>query len=537
MISRRSLLLSVLLLLLASAIPGDARMPGHNGTVTKTVLNCATTPSQAGCTIVAQSGTTFSSTVQDNNSQIFRFHGPTLQVDSGSGFGNWGGAAQLQINNGNGAGTSYVAEVCPTPNLTLWRKFNSLPLVINPTTTLPNKFHNVTQGVDYNNLLDMTQDTGVLHNGDTLSIDALPAGLPIYYTAGRVQRDNLTFNIPTGVILGCTVDESNAVITTDTNGGANQVAHVTLNLNSSEIAYAQDICNSCGDFHGINVGHVCHLTAGSCDGTGSPSYAINGGYIHDNDFGIQSPQGDGTEAAVTITGTILDHNGSADATAPTHNIYIGTAGSALNLVNVASYCEGYPAGDFSTSGFEIKVRGPGGTYTGVTAAEVSAHGYTDCSASAAMDFSCGGNFTVGTTGTGNGAVIQVGANMQNTAGAIRYGAEATGGLPNCPTTTGWTVNHLTVNRAYIIMDGGISGTKAIYNPNNAAISGVVSVSNSIIVCNGLQTCNSTVLGSNVSDGGGNTYYSNRAAALAAGQTWATPCTGETTTLCPIPTPL
>lgn len=495
---------------------------GHGGGSGAAPLNCATTPSQDGCAIISQSGTTFSSTVQDNNGQIFRFHGGTLQVNTGAGFGDWGGAAQLQINNGNGSGTSYVAEVCQTPNYTLWRKFNSLPLVVSPTVTLANKFHNVTQSVNYNNLLDMTQDTGVLHNGDTLSIDVLPGSLPIYYTAGRIQFDNLTLNIPTGAILGCTVDESNAVITTD--GSRMTINNVTLNLNSAELAYAQDICNSCGDYHGINIGHV------------TTAYNINGGYIHDNDFGIQSPQGAGTEAVVTMTNTILDHNGSAFATAPTHNIYIGTAGSALNLTNVQSYCEGYPAGDFSTSGFEIKVRGPGGTYKGVIAAEVSAHGYTDCSASAAMDFSCGGNFVVGTTGAGNGYVVQVGANMQNTAGAIRYGAEATGGLPNCPTATGWTTNHLTLNRGYIIMDGGISGTKAIYNPNNAAISGVVSVSNSIIVCNGLQTCNSTVLGLSVSDGGGNSYFSNRAAALAGGQTWATPCTGETTTLCPLPSP-
>lgn len=488
----------------------------------------ATSSSPVGCGSVpggtpSPDGSCVLPTISGNSQTLLDSSGNAFLFNTNEYFKNGSGvdfATELMINSG---GQPYVQKNCnskpPPPSYLFWFQANTGALTVSPTVALTSKFHNVTHSADYNNMQDMTQ-AGVLTAGDTLSIDALTGGLPLYMTAGRINKNNLTLNVASGSAIGCMADESNAVITTDTGGGS--ISSVTLNLNTAEVAWAR---GGGGDLHCINIGLIS---------SGGSGYTINGGYIHDCDFGIQSPQGTGTGGIITMTGTVLDHNGSAVATAPTHNIYVGTDNANLLLTNVSSYCEGYPAGSFSTSGFEVKTRGPAGTFKGGVAAEVSAHGYTDCFASAAIDMSCGGAFLIGQSGTGNGYVVQVGANMQNTAGAIRYGAEATGGLPNCPTATGWTTNTLAVTHSYIIMDGGISSTKAIYNPNNAAISATVSVSNTIIVCNGSQTCNSTVLGSNVADGGSNTYYTNRAAALAAGQTWATACTGETTTLCPLP---
>ena len=403
----------------------------------------------------------------------WKYQGDMLYRNYGNGFNASGHYAQLQINSG---GNSFALGVCYA-GFPLWLQMTGggFMQAIDPAHPLPSlPFWNATQNRPYRTFHQMML-SGQITNGDTLEVKPLVSGIPVWFDAGRVQNNNLTISIDAGAILGCNVDEDNAVIPV-----SNAVSGLTV-TGSGEIAYAID--KSHGQYRGINLGTATGFTL---KGTDSAHHI----YIHDNDFGLQSRGDNGT---VTISHADFDHNGSGQNEAATHNIYLGWGGnksdkSTYIVSDTRSVCTNH-------GGFEFKSRFPSGTVQNSVLASPSNHGYTDCTESAAVDLSCGGSHTLGGMGPGTGVVLELGPDAQNNT-IIRYGAEI--GTPNCP-AGGWS-GSLVVQNAWLICD--FAGAKVGYNPHGLRFT----VKNSKIVgCFG-------GLGWNVKDGGTNTVYATRAAA-------------------------
>jgi hypothetical protein len=491
----------ILLILLFVAAPAHAQML-LSGAGPAPPTCPVGTPSPDGSTILPVGVGQTSCVLADSSGNQLEFQGNIVFFSTGGAFTAFGIRAQVQINSG---GKAYIASTCPTPGYTLWLAYIGNQLVTSPTVALANQFFDNTRSLSFNNLNDMISSGSVLA-GDAMEVKPLPGGLPIYFTAGAIFKSNQTFTLDAGSVMGCTSSEGAAIMTVDTGGGP--VSNITVQAGGGspmpELAYAQDFGS--GGLRGILIGQANGFT-------------IDGLYIHDNDFGVQSGNGTGVNGTVTITNSLFIHNGSSapGQGAATHNFYIGDAPQTLNVTNTRSYCVGNT--NSTTAGFEAKDRTPNGTWTNDVFAEVDpVTGHTDCLDSGAIDFPCGGIKTLGGTTAGTGIVAQLGPNSENTA-LMRVADDFAGG--NCPGSTPWPTT-IVVQRAWLLLD--LAGTPVVAL-NAQALS--VTVKNSNIVCNTTQICDAAhALGTNVTDGGGNVFNTRAGFGLGA-------CTSLSS--CPLPT--
>lgn len=520
--------LLVLLALLALAPTAAGAFPFGGGSVT-TNLNCGATPSQDGCAIFPIPPGN-SATLRDGSGDSFQFQGTTVFVNGGA----FGGYAQVQINSG---GQAFLGTSCPTPSLTLWQTYlNNQLLVTSPTQALPNEFFNTTSGTSFNSWRDLVGDTSY-HAGDSLEVRGLPAGLPFYMMSGSsdLTKSGNTVTLDSGAKIGCGVSEGNAVFAFDTS--VNTISGVTIKTAVGatvvpEIAYGQDF--SGGSFRCINLGHVNGFTI-----TGPI-------YMHDCDFGIQSG---GNNGVVTLTNVLLDHNGSSapNNSSATHNMYISLVNGATSDTTrvVANGFQSYCQNSQTLPGFQYKIRPQfSQLQTGILAGVDPITFHTDCMESAAADFSCGGYHVLGGAGAGLGVVLEVNVGLVGNGNELVRDYREENSTGNCP-AGGWQNTDcqaatlqmlgsslgcaLVIQNAWIINDSG-QNIHVVTLGATVPSGFTATVSNSKIVCGAASPCNASFLGiSGVTDGGGNTYFVNRAAAgLAA-------CVSRVN--CPLPNPM
>lgn len=439
----------------------------------------AGSPSPDGSRIFPVAAGQFSCVLVDSKGIRWRYQGDTLFNEYGSGWIAFTRNSELQINDG---GKSFLAGACQG-NLagTFWIERDGT-LAISPTTPLADNFIDRTQGTSYNNLSQMLQ-SGRVRNGDRLEVKPLPRGLAIYRTASRLTQSDITLDIDAGARVGCLQDEGNSIIPFDTSGGAIKGVTIEGRGGLGEIAYLHDM--SGGSFRCINIGKATDITLKSL-------------YIHDCDMGLIAGGRNGT---LTLSGVIFDHNGSGYSAAATHNMYLsiscfeqGCDTSVAKLTDVRSYCT-------NAGGFQLKSRYPGGTWTGITAAEPSQHGFSGCRESAAMDFSCGGEYRIGGTGRGEGFVAEIGPGFElNEGAAIRWNMDPAGVCP----AGGWSRQAAIFRNCWIINDSHAARVTAIVHKGHAAIM----VKDCKLVGNGAKIA----LGDGVEDGGGNVFYASRSEA-------------------------
>lgn len=390
---------------------------------------------------------------------------------------------------------------------------DNLYQVSNCGQTLPTApFTNTTTSVNYQSSGDMV--VASLPNAH-LQANAMPTGITAWIDTNDNTAGPLTIQTP-GVVYACATGV--AFWATAASGPGQGIAAIEANnvtINGCEFAYALSKSNN-GPYRGINI---------DANNTG---FTLNGGYFHDSDFGIQSG---GNIGVVTLNNMQLDHNGntSVNLSAPAHNIYLSwsqnTPDSSRDVINGGySVCVGN--NDAGTAGFEVKSRHDFMQMTNFTAAAPSQHGYTDCMESAAIDFSCGGFEIVGGVAAGTGVVVEVGPNLGTNGNELIRSYREESSTGNCP-TGGWQNSDcqaatlqmlgssqgcsLTVQNAWIINDSG-ENIKVITLGTTLPTGYTATVKNSKIVCGAASPCNSTFLGSGVTDGGGNTYFASRAAA-------------------------
>lgn len=415
----------------------------------------------------------------DNENIRWRYQGKTLFDYYGRGWIAFTRNSELQINDG---GTAFLAVACQGNLLgTFWVRRDGT-LAIAPTKPLANNFVDRTDGQTYNNLGRMLQ-SGQVRNGDVLEVKALPRDLAIYRTASRITKSRITLDIDKGARIGCVQDEGNAIIPFDVGHGV--ITNVTIQGRSGlgEIAYLHD--KSRGSLRCINIATARNTT-------------LKNLYIHDCDMGLIAS---GHNSTTTLTNVVFDHNGSGYNPAATHNMYLsiscrnqGCDDSVANLTRVRSYCT-------DAGGFELKSRYPSGTWTGVVAAEPSPHGMTGCRESAAMDFSCGGDYRIGEPGHGNGFVAEIGPGFELNDGAvIRWNMDP----PSVCPRGGWAKQSATFQNCWIINDSHAARVTAIVHKGEVD----VTVKDCKIVGNGTKIA----LGAGIRDGGGNAFYASRSEA-------------------------
>lgn len=481
--------LAILLLIVIALLSEAHALPLGAGTICP-----AGSPSPDGSTIGSRS----SCVLIDFQGNRWRMLGGNLQADSGSGFNTvFTSPAEFQIN---ASGRAFVQTSCAGGVVWL---VNATPTLSGTNVTVPsaglqaNKFTDITQSVSANGLFAL-MNSGSVQANDHIVIGTLyPGGTPpIWFSAGRLAKSGLDIDLQGP--MGCQNDEGNAILPVDTTGGPIDGLNIHSSNGLGELGFLHDL--SSGSFRCMNFG----------DGT---NWNFSIPYVHDCDFGLQGNTTVGNTSA-HITNVVFDHNGanSSGGASATHNVYMtyrtGTTQTDQIIVSGGgSYCtNGHDGGG---AGFMFKSRWPAGTFQNWTAAEPSQHGYTDCAESAAVDLPCGGAYVLGGALAGQGIVLEVGPNLQNTAGVIRYAQELTTG--NCPGTTGWTVSSLVVrgadsaHKCWIINDSGVSTVKVVANAAGSSIALTVKNCNMVGIANG-------AFGNNVIDGGGNTFFANRAAA-------------------------
>ena len=471
-----------------------AAMPPRGGGLTNVPMCPSGSPSPDGSQIVPVAGGQTSCTLTDRQNNKWQFQGTHLFVGSS----DIGPFPLLVINQGHAAFTQFT---CAPNHPPLWMvyyfeytPYSWFPGGYDPILPYVTPTRNVTLGLDAGNLYDLLTANGIA-DGQTIQVNALPSGgYPfVWYMGSRYGKNNLTINLQPGAGVGCMTDESNAILvnnggngTTITGGGSMPAAQ-----GGSEIAWAHDTQSA--QFRCLNLGN-------------DNAWTLQHLYIHDCDFGVQAtttPSG-----TATMTDVVLDHNGGGGpaSTSTTHNVYLGWIDglssdlSRITASNVRSYCTN---GTTAGAGFEFKTRWPGGTFQNVVFAEPSQHGYTDCNESAAMDMSCGGNYTIGGAGTGQGAVLEVGSGLTlgSADGLIRYGRENSGGCP----LGGWPTSSLLIQNCWLINDSSKTTLVAVAHGTFAGGVPSMTVKNCKLV--GLAG-----LGADVINGGGNTFFATRSAA-------------------------
>jgi len=435
-------------------------------------------PSPDGSRILPMPAGRTSCALTDATGVSWRFEGDTLAHSTGGGWNPMARFPNLEINNG---GQALMEGSCVGTNYQIWYvngPAGFVPTLPPPQRLAANPFVNKTQGKSYPSLYALM--TSGVRKGDKIEVAPLPPGLAIWASAGRVNVSGVTITLAPGAVIGCSVDEANAVFPFENPNPPTSGVTIT----GGEIAYARDLSH--GQYRGINFGHARNTT-------------IADTYIHDNDFGVESGGDNGT---VTLTNVRLDHNGSGINASTTHNIYLGYGGDPADTTHYVirggySVCTNH-------EGFQVKLRGPSGSIEDYVAAAPSRHGYTDCTESAAVDLSCGGDYTLGGSGHGAGIVLELGPKAQNV-GIVRYNQE--GKTDNCP-KGGWAKSALVIQNCWLISDAPFDAMVVANADPNAK----VTVRGCKIVGNGKWRL---ILGQGVTDGGGNTYYPDRAAAKLA----------------------
>jgi hypothetical protein len=433
-------------------------------------------PSPDGSQIFPVAEGQTSCVLTDNKGIRWRYQGDTLFNEYGRGWIAFTRNSELQINDG---GKAFLATACQG-NLAgkFWIQRDGT-LAIGPASPLADSFVGRGQRTSYSNLGQMLQ-SGRVRDGDHLEVKPLPPGLAIYRTASRITQSGITLDIDAGARIGCVQDEGNSIIPFDTSSGPIKRVTIEGHGGLGEIAYLHDL--SGGSFRCVNIGKATDTTLKSL-------------YIHDCDMGLIASGHNGT---TTLSGVIFDHNGSGYSAAATHNMYLsiscpeqGCDTSVAQLTDVRSYCT-------DAGGFELKSRYPSGTWTGIVAAEPSPHGMSECRESAAMDFSCGGRYTVGAKGRGKGFVAEIGPGFELNDGAvIRWNMDP----PSVCPRGGWSNQTAIFQNCWIINDSHAARVTALVKRGDAN----VTVKDCKIVGNGTKIA----LGDDVRDGGGNVFYASR----------------------------
>ncbi len=510
--------LLLLIALLVLPIEAQAFLPsGSASSVTCPVGN----PSPDGAFIVPQSGTNVSCVLTDLYGYQYEYQGSYIYINTGTGFRQYGQRQEIKMGGG---GHSYIGSYCrngqPTadvPNM-LWFANTAggleLDQAVTPDRGFPNEFYNSTRGTNYH---DIETLVSLAATGDRMEVKPNPSGLGVYisnqdggYLGGAdITGTNQTIIFNAGAKLGCRSTYGDAYLKISGSG---------ITLNGGEFMWVNDVAN--GTSRGVNLQSSANPT-------------VENAYFHDNDMGLLQTGGN---RLTTLSNDLFIHNGSSASEATTHNVYLSCkntqcesfGGSDQYTINkLRSYCT-------SAGGFQIKLRGANGTnpITDSIFAEPDPNGvYTgdQCQESAAVDLPCGGQYVLGGTAAGTGVVIEVGPGVEKTGtkpqytGLVRFGEEAMGSAgSNCPASAaGWPTNRLLIQNAWLINDDpqGPVAVCYIQNGSNNPLHGynfmpyVTSavVKNSKIVGNGT---NSTL--GQCTDGGGNAFYPNRAAAgLAA----------------------
>ena len=494
--------LVVIFVFLLGLLAGNAlaQQPGSGA-----IAACSSgSPSPDRSTISPVGAGQYSCVLIDYQGNRWRFSGTWMQVaaSGNSSFNDFSHLPLLEINSGGHVFTqiSCGASWSGAGPFTLWVENGSYSFtypVASPTSIPSPPF--VDGATSYGSFYGL-MNSGNVRNGDTITVGALARGIPVWYGGGRMTKSNLTIRL-TGA-LGCAVDEGNAILPVDAGGGS--VSGLTIT--GGEIGYAHDPDN--GAYRCINMAS-----------SATSNWTISDTYIHDCDFGLQG----NTEPAGSvgaITNVVWEHHGnkSSGGASASHNVYLGgfhTGNtSTLRVSGGGSYCtDGHDDGP----GFQFKTRWVGGSFQNWTAAEPSQHGYTDCAESAAVDLSCGGHYTLGGAGAGQGVVLEVGPGLAgNGHELVRYGRDdrsgncGAGGAPwsdtdcnsafaqNCQLVIQncWLISDATIDVSVVTIDGTIPANR-------------VTVKNCKLVGNASSRIR---LGAGVIDGGGNLTYANRAAA-------------------------
>jgi hypothetical protein len=466
-----------------------------------TSASCPANPAADGTAIFQQSVGVISCLLEDAGGFWFRFNGLYLE-DSVSSGGPWNAVNQYSQFQINSSGKDFaLGGACFTgdPAHWFWNNGDGFASPVISPTNIPSPFP-FSIGASFFSSFQFPS------GGQTENVGALQGGLNVWIGAGRITGSNTTISVASGGAIGCNADESNAIFPVDTSGGAISGTTVTGAGNTvSQVAYLHDVNG--GVFRCINMGNGSNWTVSNL-------------YIHDCDYGLQGNTTAGGTTG-TITNVVWDHHGnsSSGGSSASHNVYLGgfAAGHTgiLTVSGGGSYCtNGHDGGG---PGFEFKTRWVGGTFQNWTAASPSQHGYTDCAESAAVDLSCGGNYTLGGTTANTGVVLEVDNGINgNGFELVRYGRDDTTGncgagstpwsdtdcnsafsqncqllIQNC-----WLINDSTTNIKVVTIDATIPANR-------------VTVKN----CKLVQGSTGTItLGTGVIDGGGNASFATRAAA-------------------------
>lgn len=431
--------LLALLLLLATVSGAEAAPPSFRGGGGGCPAGSPSSPTADGARILPQVLGANSCTLYDGGGNSWQYQGPNL-LANGSLNINW---PFLEINAGHNAVTQNLcrATYLGGPSFQTWLANSnpswSAPIVNETTVPSPLPFANTHASVTtlYSNAPNAF---GAAAAGDHIEIGPLQAGRVAPFWFGGfvsvslpIAFNNMTVTIDANSALGCGTG-NNAIITIS-------------NGVSGTIIEGQSSTTSMLMLMGGN-GERC------INGQNAVSWTVRNLMVRDCDFGMQAnTAASGNNSA--FTNVIWDHNGGALAgsnSGPDHNFYLGgmIAGnlSKITISGGGSYCVTTSSGP----GFMAKTRWTGGTFQNWTASEPDPYlGFTDCGESAAVDLSCGGNYTLGGAAAQTGIVLEVGPGLaptgiSNTNGEefVRYDRDSGGGTSvNCgaPTDPGrWT---------------------------------------------------------------------------------------------------
>lgn len=402
----------------------------------------------------------------------------------------------VEINNG---GNLYFQTQAAFSPYFLWFRRNQgngeFYQVASGSAAVPSPpFTNSTTATTFQSMQDMF---GAAGPNQTLTAHVMPTGIPAYSDFGTVNQANTTLNCDAGVIIAASngAGPGQGIFAVEANG---------FTVSGCEISWTQATASN-GPNVGIQIDHGF---------TGFTGTNLN---LHDNDMNIL---GGGQTGAITLTNVTAKRGGSKVGAGSgdgfNHNIYLSWNSASPDTDSVTM--TGGGSFDVTADGDDLKFRLATGTIKGVkvgcdTAGNEGTH--AGCWENWPVDIGCGGQYTLGAAGAGNGIVIE------RSPGAVKsqlvsFGEDIPAGAPNCPNVARASQS-LVITNAILIDDGPVGdggATTVVNNPQSKS----VTVSNSKLVCGANSSCASIAafLGTGVTNGGGNTLFANRAAAgLAA----------------------